>query len=441
MRFFLLILLLLMENKVAFYTLGCKLNFAETSTISHYFENEGYKIVAFNEFADVYVINTCSVTAHANKKSRNAISRAKHKNPEAIIIATGCYAQLNPEDIEDIHGVDYIVGANDKDKIKDIIQNIQKKETSLIITTNHKDMTNFFPSSSYGERTRSFFKIQDGCDYFCSYCTIPYARGRSRNESISDSIVRAEDIASKGIKEIILTGVNIGDFGKSTGETFYDLLLALTNVDGIERIRLGSIEPNLLTDEIINLVAKSQKLMPHFHIPLQSGSDTMLQMIRRRYDTKLFRSKIEKVRTILPNSFIGIDLIIGLNGETDELFEETTNFVKSLDISFIHHFQYSEREGTPAVEFIPKTNPQTKHKRAEIINKISNLKHKEFQNKQIGSKHVVLFESSIKNDTMFGFTDNYIKVATQYDKQLINTIREVEITGFIDTDTMSIIII
>ncbi|MDD2386372.1 MAG: tRNA (N(6)-L-threonylcarbamoyladenosine(37)-C(2))-methylthiotransferase MtaB [Bacteroidales bacterium] len=430
-----------MENKVAFYTLGCKLNFAETSTISHYFENEGYNIVAFNDFANIYVINTCSVTANANKKSRNAISRAKSKNPDAIIIATGCYAQLKPEDLIAVKGVDYIVGANDKDKIAEIIKNIEKKENSLLISTDHKDMTRFFPSVSYGERTRSFFKIQDGCDYFCAYCTIPYARGRSRNESIANSIIRAKDIAAKGIKEIILTGVNIGDFGKSTKESFYELLLALTNVEGLERIRLSSIEPNLLTDEIIEFVAQNKKLMPHFHIPLQSGSDVMLKMIRRKYDTNLFRNKIEKIRTVLPNAFIGIDLIVGLNGETDALFEDTVTFVKSLNVSFIHHFQYSEREGTPAVSFTPKTSSQTKHKRAEIITNISNLKHKQFQEKQIGTKHVVLFESSIKDNTIFGFTDNYIKVATKYDKQLINSIKKVEITGFIDTDVMSIKII
>ncbi len=427
-----------MRTKVAFYTLGCKLNFAETSTISHYFENNGYSIVAFNNFADIYVINTCSVTANANKKSRNAVSRAKSKNPKAIIIATGCYAQLKPEDFTTIKGVDYIVGANDKDKIAEIIKNIEKKETSLLITTDHKDMTRFFPSASYGERTRSFFKIQDGCDYFCAYCTIPYARGRSRNESIADSIANAKNIAKKGIKEIILTGVNIGDFGKSTKESFCDLLVALTKVEGIERIRLSSIEPNLLTDEIIELVAQDQKLMPHFHIPLQSGSDVMLKMIKRKYDTNLFRKKIEKIRANLPNAFIGIDLIVGLNGETDVLFEETANFVKSLDVSFIHHFKYSEREGTPAVSFTPKTSSHTKNKRAETITNISNLKHKEFMDKQIGTKHVVLFESSIKDKTIFGFTDNYIKVATEYDKKLINTTKRVEITGFLDADLMSI---
>ncbi|MDD2636278.1 MAG: tRNA (N(6)-L-threonylcarbamoyladenosine(37)-C(2))-methylthiotransferase MtaB [Bacteroidales bacterium] len=427
-----------MGNKVAFYTLGCKLNFAETSTISHFFEKEGYKIVAFKEFADVYVINTCSVTANANKKSRNAVSRAKNKNPDAIIIATGCYAQLKPEDFTNITGIDYIIGANDKDKIATIIKSIEKKETSVLITTDHKDMTRFFSSASYGERTRSFFKIQDGCDYFCAYCTIPYARGRSRNESIANLIIQAKDIAKKGIKEIILTGVNIGDFGKSTNESFYDLLQALTKIEGLERIRLSSIEPNLLTDAIIELVAQNKKIMPHFHIPLQSGSDAMLKMIKRKYDTNLFRKKIEKIRLNLPNAFIGIDLIVGLNGETDALFTETINFIKSLDVSFIHHFKYSEREGTPAVKFTPKTNSHTKDKRAETITNISKLKHKEFQDKQIGTKHVVLFESSRKDNTIFGFTDNYIKVATQYKKELINTIKKVEITGFVDSDTMSI---
>lgn len=429
------------KKKVAFYTLGCKLNFAETSTISQYFENAGYEIVNFSKDADIYVINSCSVTSNANKKSRNAISRAKNRNQNAIVVLTGCFAQLQSENLKENHAIDYIIGANDKDKIIDLINSLEKNNTTEIITTDHKDMKRFFPSVSYGERTRSFFKIQDGCDYFCAYCTIPYARGRSRNQSIEQTVSQAQDIAKKGIKEIILTGINIGDFGKSTGENFYDLLVELINVEGIERIRLGSIEPNLLTTQIIKLVATNKKLLPHFHIPLQTGSDKLLKLIRRKYDTSLFREKIEIIKTLIPDAFIGIDLIVGLNGETNEMFEETKSFIQSLDISYIHHFQYSEREGTPAVNFLPKTNPHLKQERANIINEICETKHKTFLNSQVGSIHEVLFETSVKKNKVFGYTENYIKVSTDYDEQIINKILKIKITGFIDNETMNCIIL
>jgi threonylcarbamoyladenosine tRNA methylthiotransferase MtaB len=429
------------KKKVAFYTLGCKLNFAETSTLSQYFENAGYEIVNFSNDADIYVINSCSVTSNANKKSRNAISRAKNKNQNAIVVLTGCFAQLQSENLKENHAIDYIIGANDKDKIIDLINRLEKNNTTEIITTDHKDMKRFFPSVSYGDRTRSFFKIQDGCDYFCAYCTIPYARGRSRNQSIEQTVSQARDIAKKGIKEIILTGINIGDFGKSTGENFYELLVELIKVEGIERIRLGSIEPNLLTTQIIELVATNKKLLPHFHIPLQTGSDILLKLIRRKYDTNLFRKKIETIKTLIPDAFIGIDLIVGLNGETNEMLEETKSFIQSLDISYIHHFQYSEREGTPAVNFLPKTNPHLKQERANIINEICETKHKTFLNSQVGSIHEVLFETSVKKNKVFGYTENYIKVSTDYDEQIINKILKIKITGFIDNETMNCIIL
>jgi len=431
---------LMINKKVAFYTLGCKLNFAETSTISRFFTESNYDVVKFSEIADIYVINSCSVTSNANKKSRNAIARARSKNPKAIIIATGCYAQLKPEEIEELNFADYIIGANDKNSIEDIIKSHNNDDSHKILT-DHKDVKTFFPAFSKGDRTRSFLKIQDGCDYFCAYCTIPYARGRSRNQSIKDILENARQIVQDGIKEVILTGINIGDFGKTTGESFYNLLFELVKIEGIERIRIGSIEPNLLTKEIIALVASSEKLLPHFHIPLQAGSDEILKLIRRKYDTALFRDKIETINKLIPNAFIGIDLIVGINGETDLHFKETVDFVSSLDIAYIHHFQYSERENTPAVNFKPKTSPQVKHQRADIITKISDKKHKDFLNKSIGTSHKVLLESSDKNGKIFGYTENYIRVTTSHSENLINKIVKVKIIDFDDSETMKIQII
>ncbi len=425
-------------KKVAFFTLGCKLNFAETSTISRFFLEKNFDAVKFSEKADFYVINTCSVTSNANKKSRNAISRALTLNPEAVIIVTGCYAQLKPDEIKNIYGVDYIFGANNKEEIERIIDISRKQENAGVITTDHKEMKSFFPAVSKGDRTRAFLKIQDGCDYFCAYCTIPYARGRSRNQTITETVEQAKSVAKEGIQEIIISGVNVGDFGKSTGENFFDLLKALADVEGIERIRIGSIEPNLLTEDIITFVANSNKIMPHFHIPLQSGSDEMLKLINRKYDTSFYRAKIETIKEQIPNAFIGIDLIVGVNGETDELFKKTESFVSSLDISFIHHFQYSERENTRAVNFTPKVNPQQKQKRAQIITKISDDKHRDFMQSQIGKNFKVLFESSRKNNKMYGFTENYIKVETDYNKSLINKIVEVKISGFAENDSMTV---
>jgi len=428
-------------KKVAFFTLGCKLNFAETSTISRFFTEKNINIVKFSENADFYVINTCSVTSNANKKSRNAISRALHLNPDAIVIVTGCYAQLKPEEIKNIYGVDYIFGANNKEEIDRIIETSEKQTSSGIITTDHKEMKTFFPAISKGDRTRAFLKIQDGCDYFCAYCTIPYARGRSRNQTITETVNQARSVAAEGIKEVIISGVNVGDFGKSTGENFFDLLKELVMVDGIERYRIGSVEPNLLTDEIIEFVASEIKIMPHFHIPLQAGSDELLKLINRKYDTELYRHKIEKIKKLIPDAFIGIDLIVGVNGETDELFNETVEFVKSLDISFIHHFQYSERENTRAISFTPKVSPQQKQSRAKIITEISNEKHKAFLQSQIGKEFSVLFESTKKNNKIYGFTGNYIKVETDYDKSLVNAVTKVKITGFATDETMNAILI
>lgn len=426
------------KQKVALFTLGCKLNFAETSTISRYFIDRDIEIVKFNEYADFYVINTCSVTANANKKSRNSISRALKLNPEAVIIVTGCYAQLKPEEIKVIEGVDYVFGANNKEDISRIIDNAKKTDSPTVISVEHKEMKSFFPAYSKGDRTRSFLKIQDGCNYFCSYCTIPFARGRSRNDSIENTIKQAEKIADEGIKEIILSGVNIGDFGKSTDETFFDLLKELVKVKGIERFRISSIEPNLLTNEIIEFIANGDKIMPHFHIPLQSGSDKMLQVMNRKYDTELFRNKIDLINKLIPDAFIGIDLIVGVNGETEELFVETHKFVETLNISFIHLFQYSERENTKALDIEPKVAPKQKQNRAEIINQISDKKHKLFLEKSIGKTYSVLFEGGKKKENISGYTNNYIRVQTKYGSQLKNTVKEVTIEDFADNETMNI---
>ncbi|HOZ31040.1 MAG TPA: tRNA (N(6)-L-threonylcarbamoyladenosine(37)-C(2))-methylthiotransferase MtaB [Bacteroidales bacterium] len=419
---------------VAFYTLGCKLNFAETSTVSRFFISRGIIVTGFNEVADFYVINTCSVTANANKKSRNAISRAIKLNPNAIIIVTGCYAQLKPEEIRSIYGVDYVFGANNKEEIDRIIEIANKQQNVGVITTDHKEMKTFFPAISKGDRTRAFLKIQDGCDNFCAYCTIPYARGRSRNQSIKETVSQAKYVAKEGIKEIIISGVNIGDFGKSTGENFLDLLKELVKIDGIERYRIGSIEPELLTDEIIEFAGSEKKIMPHFHIPLQSGCDEMLKLMNRNYDTAFFTSKITKIKSLIPDAFIGIDLIVGVNGETDDFFNQTVEFVKSLDISFIHHFQYSERENTRALNFKPIVKSQQKQERAKIIATISANKHRAFINSQMGRKFNVLFESTQKKNKMFGFTENYIKVALDYNKNLINKVVEVKLMAFSDNN-------
>ena len=410
------------KKKVAFYTLGCKLNFAETSTISRVFTNQNISIVKFNEFADYYVVNTCSVTSNADKKSRNAISRAIHLNPQATVIITGCYAELKSEEIKKIFNIENVI----------VIKNKNDIESFLISDFSNFELYNkgemFFSAYSKGDRTRSFLKVQDGCDYFCNYCTIPLARGRSRNVSIGEIIVQAKNIVNDGVKEIILTGVNIGDFGKTTGESFFDLIKSLTAVNGIERLRISSIEPNLLSYEMIEYIAENEKIMPHFHIPLQSGCDEVLKMMNRHYDTKFFRYKIEKIKQCIPNAFIGIDLIIGLNGETEEYFQETLQFVESLDISFIHHFQYSERANTKALKFEPKVTPQEKQRRSKLINDISDKKHYNFLKQNIGVEHSVLFESTKKNSKMYGYTENYIRVERDYVENLINKIVKVKLT-------------
>ena len=327
-------------KKVAFYTLGCKLNFAESSSMARQFEDLGFERVEYSEQADVYIVNSCTVTAESDKKSRSLVRSAMKRNPKAIMIVTGCYAQLKSDEIAGIDGVDYVLGSGEKSNIVSYINDLQKNEVPIVRVTDYRKIKNFFSAYSYGDRTRTFLKVQDGCNYFCTYCTIPMARGMSRNDSIENTIAEAQNIANKGIKEIILTGVNIGDFGRSTGETFFDLVKALDQVEGIERIRISSIEPNLLNNQVIEYVATSQRIVPHFHIPLQAGSDEVLKLMKRKYDTALFASRIHQIKTLMPDAFIGVDVIAGTNGETDELFQESYRFLLDLDISQLHVFPY-----------------------------------------------------------------------------------------------------
>jgi len=425
------------NKKVAFFTLGCKLNFSETSTIARNFIEEGYDRVEFNESADVYVINTCSVTELADKKCRQIIKKANKLNPEAKIAVVGCYSQLKPEEIAAINGVDIVLGAKDKMKLIEHIENHKTDETE-VHSCNINEVDEFAPAFSMGDRTRSFLKVQDGCDYYCSYCTIPFARGKSRNASVAETIQKAEEIAKNGIKEVILTGVNIGDFGKSTGESFFDLVKELDKVEGIERIRISSIEPNLLTDEILEFVSKSNKFLPHFHIPLQSGSDSILKLMRRKYDTLLFSERIKKIKSLIPDAFIGIDVIIGFPGETDELFEETLNFLKQSDCSFLHVFTYSERPNTRTVKMEGKVPNEAKTKRSRILHDLSERKLQDFYKQNIDTERSVLFEGNKKENKMFGFTENYIKVETVFNKELVNSVRKVKLSNVLPSGNVGL---
>ena len=415
------------ENKIAaYYTLGCKLNFAETSTIGKTLAAQGVRKARSGEKADICIVNTCSVTELADKKCRQAIRRIGKQHPGAFIVVTGCYAQLKPEEVSHIEGVDLVLGAEQKLDILLYLDDLKKKEEGgTVVASPSKDIRSFSPSCSADDRTRHFLKVQDGCDYFCSYCTIPFARGRSRNGTIVSMVKQAEEVAAKGGKEIVLTGVNIGDFGKSTGETFIDLIRALDEVEGIVRYRISSIEPNLITDEAIDFVANSKRFAPHFHIPLQSGSDAVLKLMRRRYDTALFRHKIEKIKAVMPHAFIGVDVIVGTRGETDEYFEEARNFIDSLDVTQLHVFSYSERPGTQALKINYIVDPKTKHARSQQLLDISDRKLHAFYEAHIGQKANVLFEQTRKGGMMHGFTENYIKVEIPYDHTLVNETREV----------------
>ncbi len=418
------------DKKAVYYTLGCKLNFAETSTIGKTLKDAGIRTVRKGEKADIIVVNTCSVTEVADKKCRQAIHKLVKAHPGAYVIVTGCYAQLKPDTVADIEGVDLVLGAEQKGDLMKYLVTLEKSAHGEAITTATKDIRKFSPSCSRGDRTRYFLKVQDGCDYFCSYCTIPFARGRSRNGSISDLVQQAKEVAAEGGKEIVLTGVNIGDFGKTTGETFFDLIKELDNVEGIERYRISSIEPNLLTDEIIEFVSTSKRFMPHFHIPLQSGSDEVLKLMRRRYDTELFASKIRKIKQLMPDAFIGVDVIVGTRGETPEYFESAYNFIKSLDVTQLHVFSYSERPGTQALKIDYVVSPEEKHARSQRLLELSELKLKEFYARHKGTEAVVLAEHSKPGMPMHGFTDNYIRVELDSAKATDNQLIKVRLGDF-----------
>lgn len=415
-----------------FHTFGCKLNFAETSTVAQLFAEKGINRVHKGDKPDYIVVNTCSVTEVADKKCRQAIRSFARRYPDAKIIVTGCYAQLKPEEAASLPGVFIVAGSDRKLRLADYIDEMQNNDPETADNRNQfvtptKDIREFSPSCSRGDRTRYFLKVQDGCDYFCSYCTIPMARGRSRSGKIDEIVSQAKDVASKGGKEIVLTGVNIGDFGKGRDENFLDLCRQLDEVEGIERYRISSIEPNLLTDELIDFVAASKRFMPHFHIPLQSGSDEVLKLMRRRYGTELFSNKINYIRKIIPDAFIGVDLIVGARGETDELFEKSKAFVESLPISRLHVFTYSERPGTRALEIEHEVSQEEKHRRTREMLAISERKLSDFTSKYIGKVRPVLIEHSRADGSMEGFTDNYLRISIKPDSSLSNTIQKVRI--------------
>ncbi|MBQ3130508.1 MAG: tRNA (N(6)-L-threonylcarbamoyladenosine(37)-C(2))-methylthiotransferase MtaB [Bacteroidaceae bacterium] len=408
---------MLEDKKAVYYTLGCKLNFAETSTVGAELKARGVRTARKGEIADICVVNTCSVTEVADSKCRQAIHRLVRNHPGAIVVVTGCYAQLKPEQVSAMEGVDLVLGSNEKGQIVDAIlerMQMMPEERKLAAhehrTVRTADIRNFMPSCSCGDRTRYFLKVQDGCDYYCTYCTIPFARGRSRNGSIELLVSQAREAAMAGAKEIVITGVNIGDFGKTTGESFLDLLKALDAVEGIERYRISSIEPNLLTDEVLQFCAQSRAFMPHFHIPLQSGSDEVLRLMRRKYDTALFRSKVERVLELMPDAFIGVDTIVGTRGETEELFQEAYDYMASLPVAQYHVFPYSERPGTKALEIPHKVRPEEKKERSQKILDLSERITHDFYNRYIGKVRPVLLEHSKSKRTMHGFTDNYIRV-------------------------------
>lgn len=419
----------------AYYTLGCKLNFAETSAIGKSLHELGIRKARSGEKANICVINTCSVTELADKKCRQAIRRIQKQHPGAFIVVTGCYAQLKPEEVSAIDGVDLVLGSSEKLDIAKYLDDLDKKEAGAVFTTRPKDILNFSPSCSSDDRTRHFLKIQDGCDYYCTYCTIPFARGRSRNGSIKSLAEQARQVALDGGKEIVLTGVNIGDFGKTTNETFLDLIKVLDEVEGIERYRISSIEPNLITHEVIDFVAKSKRFAPHFHIPLQSGSDDVLKLMKRKYDTALFREKVAHIKEAIPHAFIGVDVIVGTRGETDAFFNDALRFIDSLDITQLHVFSYSERPGTKALEIDHVVEPQAKHERSKQLLDLSEKKHHAFYQQHIGKTGYVLFEHTRKGSLMHGFTENYIKTEITYDASLVNKVVPVRLTGWNEDKT------
>ena len=417
---------------VAFHTLGCKLNFSETSSISRLLENEGFEKKEFDDLADVYVINTCSVTDNADKECRQIVRRIRRKAPESMVVITGCYAQLKPKEIADIPGVNLVLGAAEKFNIATHIQELTKGDSAKICSCDIEEVSGFHSSWSVNDRTRTFVKVQDGCDYTCSFCTIPMARGKSRSDTIDNVVKNAEDLGAKGVKEIVLTGVNLGDFRppiprsgdikSPEKENFFSLIQELENVKDIQRYRISSIEPNLLTDEIIEFVANSDKFMPHFHIPLQSGSNKILGMMRRRYKRELYADRVKLIKTLMPHCAIGVDVIVGFPGETEEEFKETFDFLHSLDVSYLHVFTYSERDNTHALTLDPVVPMNIRHERNKTLRNLSYMKMQYFTQQHTGQTRKVLFEHNNKNGMMEGYTDNYIKVSTPYRSEWENEI-------------------
>ena len=422
-----------MNRRVSFHTLGCKLNFSESSTIARQFEQGGFLRVGANEPADICVINSCSVTEHADKKCRNLIRKLHRRNPSAIIAVTGCYAQLKAQEIAQIEGVDIVLGNNDKEDLYKRVVELTSRGKAQVYSCDCEEISRFFAAFSSGDRTRSFLKVQDGCDYKCAYCTIHYARGSSRNMPIADLVKQAEAVAATGLREIVITGVNTGDFGRTTGEKFIDLLKALNQVEDIDRYRISSIEPNLITDEIIEFCAASPKFQHHFHIPLQSGSDRILGLMRRRYTSEKFASRIEKIRSLMPDAFIGIDVITGFPGETEENFRQTYDLLARLKPSFLHIFPFSERPGTPAVDMPDKVPSYISSQRVEHLEELCEELHYDFCAKYQGKEAEVLFESTMRGGMMFGYTGNYVRVKVPYDKRYINQICRVRL-GEIDSE-------
>lgn len=423
------------DKTAVYYTLGCKLNFSETSTIGKVLKEAGIRTARKGEKADICIVNTCSVTEVADKKCRQAIHRLVKQHPGAFVVVTGCYAQLKPENVAAIEGVDIVLGAEQKKDLLQYLGDLHKNQKGEAHASATKDIQTFAPSCSRGDRTRFFLKVQDGCDYYCSYCTIPFARGRSRNGSIADMVAQAENAAAEGGKEIVLTGVNIGDFGKTTGETFFDLIKALDKVEGIERYRISSIEPNLLTDEMIEYVAQSRSFMPHFHIPLQSGCDEVLKLMHRRYDTELFAHKIKKIKDAIPDAFIGVDVIVGTRGETAEYFEKAYNFLAGLDVTQLHVFSYSERPGTQALKIDHVVSSEERHERSQRLLALSDEKMKAFYQRHIGQTMKVLLEKSKSATMMHGFTNNYVRVEVENNPGLDNKVVNVKLSGFNEDET------
>ena len=430
------------QKKVAFYTLGCKLNFAETSTIARSFQHRDFERVDFNEKADIYVINTCSVTDNADKRFKTVVKSALRQNDKAFLIAIGCYAQLKPEELASVDGVDLVLGATEKFKVTDYINDLSKNSIGEVHSCEIENANIYEGSYSIGDRTRAFLKVQDGCDYKCTYCTIPMARGISRSDTLENVIQNAKEISEKGIKEIVLTGVNIGDYGKGEfgnkihEHTFFELVDALDKVNGIHRLRISSIEPNLLKDEIIDFVANSKSFVPHFHIPLQSGSDILLKKMKRRYLQSTYTHRVHRIKQIMPNACIGVDVIVGFPGETEELFLETYNYLNNLDISYLHVFTYSERPNTQAVLLDGIVPKNVRHKRSKMLRGLSVKKRRAFYESQMGTELTVLFESENKEGYIHGFTENYVKVKTFWNPELVNTLHKIQLKS-IDEDGLA----